>query len=305
MDVLGKLKAQGLEQLNMEGQGGQPLVSPDHVGGAHQVVVHGVGKVIGGDAVGLQQHVVHVVFGDGQLALYQVVKLELVLDGAGGAEPQHPGVTGGKLGADVLHGPVPPDGVITVVAGGLFIGLLLFPHGGELLLGAEAGVGLALRYQFLGEHMVDARPLPLAVGAVSPKVPIDGGTLVKVDVVVLQGVDEHLYRSGDLPLGIGILHPEEENAAGLVGHPLGDHALDQVAQVDKACGGGGHPGHHGPFRQVSLGEALLQLLGGGGHIGKQQLGQCFIIHKILTSLSSISRLEYSISDYRNQGKTLA
>lgn len=65
-----------------------------------------------------------------------------------------------------------------------------------------------------------------------------------------------------------------------VGHPLGDHALHQVAQVDEACGRGGHTGHNGPFRQVPLGESHLQLLGGGGHIGKQKISQCLIIHKI-------------------------
>ena len=97
VDILGQLEAQGLEQLDVEGQAGQPLVAPDYMGGAHQVVVHGVGEVIGGNAVGFQQHMVHIVFRNGQLALYQVVEFELVLNGARRAEAEHPGIASGQL----------------------------------------------------------------------------------------------------------------------------------------------------------------------------------------------------------------
>ena len=45
------------------------------------MVVHSVGEGVGGDAVGLKQNVVDVVLGDGQLALDQIVELELVGDG--------------------------------------------------------------------------------------------------------------------------------------------------------------------------------------------------------------------------------
>ena len=299
MHIFGQLKAQSLKQLNVEGQGGEPLIPPDHMGGAHQVVIHGVGKVVGGDAVGLQKHMVHVVFRNGQLSLYQIVKFELVLNGAGGAEPQHPGVARGQLRLNILHAPITPEGVGAVVAGGFLVGFLLFPHGGELFLGAEAGVGLAFHNQLFGVDMVDFRPLTLAVGAVGAVVSINGGALIKVDVVVLQGRNEHLHRAGNLPLGIGILHPEEQNAVCPVGHPLGDHALDQVAQVYKACGRGSHTGDHGALRQIALGEPCFQLLRRGGHIGKQKLSKCLIIHKKYLFVI-ISRLEYSIAPFKNQ-----
>ena len=42
------------------------------MGGAHQVVVHRMGKVIGGDAVCFQQHDVVVVFREFDLAFDQV-----------------------------------------------------------------------------------------------------------------------------------------------------------------------------------------------------------------------------------------
>ena len=94
MDILGQLKAQSFEQLDVEGQGGQPLVTANHVGGAHQMIVHRMSKVIGGDAVGLQQNMIHIVFRNGQLALDQVVKFELILNRAHGLEPQDPGIAG-------------------------------------------------------------------------------------------------------------------------------------------------------------------------------------------------------------------
>ncbi len=53
----------------MEGKTGQPLIATDHVGGPHQVVVDGVGEVVGRDAVGLQQDLIDVVFRDGELPL--------------------------------------------------------------------------------------------------------------------------------------------------------------------------------------------------------------------------------------------
>ena len=51
----------------------------------------------------------------------------------------------------------------------------------------------------------------------------DGRALVKVDAVVLERVDQHLDRAGDLALCVGVLDPEEEHAARLVGKPLTRH----------------------------------------------------------------------------------
>ena len=70
---LGSEKPERPEQLNVEGQAGQPLIATDYVGGAHEVIVHGVGEVVGGDAVGLQKHLIDVVFRDGERALDQIV----------------------------------------------------------------------------------------------------------------------------------------------------------------------------------------------------------------------------------------
>src|SRR5699024_1480299 len=58
VDVGGHLPAEGLVEQVVLGGGGQVLAAPDHVGNAHQVVVHHVGEVVGGQAVPLDEHLV-------------------------------------------------------------------------------------------------------------------------------------------------------------------------------------------------------------------------------------------------------
>lgn len=89
----------------MEGETGQPLVTPDHMGGSHQMIIHCVGEVIGGNAVGFQQNLVDVVFRNGEVSLYQVLVLELVLGGSGGAEAKDPGAAHGQLSLNFFQAP--------------------------------------------------------------------------------------------------------------------------------------------------------------------------------------------------------
>ena len=278
MNVLGQFEAQSLEQLDMEGQGSQPLVTTDNMGGVHQVIIHRMGKVIGGDAVRLQQDVVHIVFGDGQLALDQIVKLELIFDAAGAAEPQNPGIAGIQLCLHIFQGTVTPDGVLTVVTGGFLGSFLLFAHGTQLFLGAEAGIGQTFGHQLLGENMVDGSTLTLTVGTVVAVVTVNDSAFIELNTVVLQGVDQNFHSAGNFPLGIGIFHTKEQNTFTLVCHTLCDQPLNQVAQMDKAGGGGSHTGDDGTFRQIPLGEAGIHFFRGFGNIGEQQLGKSLIIH---------------------------
>ena len=99
-----------------------------------------------------------------------------------------------------------------------------------------------------------------------------------MNAIVLQGFNQNLHRTGDFPLGIGILYPQKQHAAALMGHPLGGKSLHQIAQMDKAGGGGCHPGDNCPFRDIAGGIFGFQLLTGHGDIRKQQLGQCVKIH---------------------------
>ena len=258
-----------------------------------------MGKVIGGNAVGFEKNMVDIILGDGELALDQIVKLELIFDGAGGAEPKHPGLSGIQLSPDVLHRPVTPESVAAIVAGGFLGGLLLFPHGIQLFFCAEAGIGHALGNQLFGIDMIDGRPLALTVGTIDAVIAVHGSALVKVNAVVLECLDEHLHRTGNLPLGIGVLHPQEQHAAALMGHPLGGQSLHQVAQVDKARGGRCHSGDYRALRQIPERIFFFQSLRGFRDLRKQKLGKCLIIHTNSTSFS-YGFLHYSIWGRENQ-----
>ena len=224
---------------------------------------------------------IHIVFCDGKLALYQIVKLELVLNRAGGAETKHPGGAFLQLLLNFLQGAVTPHGVLAVVACGLLVGLLFFPHGSQFLFRAEAGIGLSLGHQLFGVDMVNSGPLTLAVGAVNAVVTIHCGAFVKMNTIMLQGVDQNLHSSGNLPLSIGILHPQKQNAAALMRHALGGQALNQVAQVDKSGGRGGHTGDNRAFRYIPQGKSGLQIFRSIRYIREKQLSKCLIIHKAI------------------------
>ena len=117
--------------------------------------------------------------------------------------------------------------------------------------------------------MVDGSALTLTVGAIATLVAFDGSALIKVDAVVFQRIDKHFHSTGDFPLGVGIFHTQEENAARLMAHTLRNGALNQVAQMDKTGGGGSHTGDDGTFGELPCGEPGLHLLGSLGYIGKQ------------------------------------
>ena len=187
---------------------------------------------------------------------------------AGGAETKDPRTAQSQLGLDVFQAPVPPDSPGAIVSKVNLLLFLLLPHGGELLLGAEAGVGPAFFHQFLGIDVVNLCPLPLAVGTVGAGISLYGSALVKEDAIVLKCVNQDLHGAGNLPLCVCIFHPEEQNAAGLVGHPLGDQALHQIAQVYEAGGTGSHPCDDRSGGYVPGGIPLLQGFRCLGHLGE-------------------------------------
>ena len=75
-----------LEQLQVDRHGGDPLIAADHVGRAHEVVVHTVGEVVGRDAVGLQKDDVHDVLRQFHLAFDDVLVADLLFGVALGLE---------------------------------------------------------------------------------------------------------------------------------------------------------------------------------------------------------------------------
>ena len=126
--------------------------------------------------------------------------------------------------------------------------------------------------------MIDFGTLPLTVRAVITVVTVNGSAFVEMDPIMLQRFDQHFYGAGNLPLGIGILHPKKQNAAALMGHPLRGQPLNQITKVNKTGGGRGHTGDDGSLGNISRGVFRFHLLRCRGNLGEEQLGQCAIIH---------------------------
>ena len=67
MTIGWELEAQLVKQLYVNRQGRKPFLTPDHMGGSHQVIVHRMGKVISRNAGGLDDYDILEVFRNVQL----------------------------------------------------------------------------------------------------------------------------------------------------------------------------------------------------------------------------------------------
>ena len=276
--VLRRLPAHRAEQLKVYRQGREPFLAADNDGRAHQVVIDYVREVVGRDTVRLQDNNVLIVLGDFHLALYEVLVANLMLDAALGTEADDIRRALGKLRLDVLHRAVAPDGVLAVVAEVLLVFLLLLVCGGELFLGAEAGVRHAALNEALDEGLVDLGTLALAVGAVDAGLAVGGRALVERQAERLECVNDHLHAALDLTLAVGILDAQIENALGLVREALVYECAVQVAEVHEARGARAHTGDLRAFGQVALRIACLDVLRRGIDMRKQLFRKQFVIH---------------------------
>ncbi len=180
------------------------------MGDAHQVVIDHVGQEVGGQAIGLHQHLhVHAVPRD--------------LDVAAEHVRNHADALGGHLHADdmglarcdargrLLAGKV--HAVAVIARGFLALGLL----GTQLvqaLGGAEAGEGMVLVHQLLGVLLVDLAALALAVGTMRAA---HIRALVPLDAQPAQGVEYLLLGLAGGAQLVRILDAQDELATVLTG----------------------------------------------------------------------------------------
>ena len=205
---------------------------------AHQMVVHDVGEIVGGHAVGLDEDlvveggIVHL-----DVAVHHVLK-------AGGALGGH------LLADDVGHAGVEllfdllgrQAAAVAVVVRGLAAGLLHKAHLVQALLVAEAVVGLALLHQLLGVGLEHAHALALDVRAHGAA---DVRALVPQKARLAQRVVDDVHRALDIALLVGVLDAQDEFAAAVLGHQVGVQRGAQVAHVHIAGRAGRETGADG------------------------------------------------------------
>ncbi len=209
------------------------------MGDAHEVIVHHVGEVIGGVAVGLDEDlvlqlgVVHL-----DMAVDRVVKGGDPL--AGHLLPDDIGQPGVELLLHLFGRKVAAVAVVPAHRGPG--GHLVGPHLLEPLGGAEAVVGLARFDQLLGVLLEHAHPLALHIGAHRAA---DVGALVPDKAGLAQGIVDDVHRALDIALLVGILDAQDKGTALAFGLEVGVEGGAQVAHVHIAGGAGGKAGADG------------------------------------------------------------
>ena len=248
VDIGGDLPAEGLVQQVVLGGGGEVLAAPDHMGDAHEVIVHHVGEVVGGQAVPLQQHLVVQ-----SLVLHGDVTEGHIVEGGGAlvGDPltDHVGLAGGQIGGHLFLAQIPAGIVRPVKLAGVLLGFRLL---------AEAVVGCALFHQQLGVGQIQVPALGLDIGA-------GGAAHVRAFIVVqtalLHGAVDDVRRALHQTALVRVLDPEDEGAAGVAGDEPGVKRGAQVAHVHIAGGGGGEPGADLPLGDAgfhTLKKCLIQ-----------------------------------------------
>ena len=180
------------------------------MGDAHQVIVDHVGKEVGRQAVGLHQHLhVHAIPWDLDVATEHVrhhadaFRRHLHAD--------HVGLASGQAGGDFFFG---EQQRTAVVAWGFSAGHLLGAHLVQFVAGAEAREGMAQVDQLLAVLLVDITALALAIRAVRAA---DIRTFAPVDAQPAQGIEDLLFGLSGRTQLIGVLDPQDELTAMLLG----------------------------------------------------------------------------------------
>ena len=200
--------AEGLVNHDLARGVGQMVVAADDMGDLHHGVVDDGREVIRGRAIGAEDdEVVELLGVEGHLAVDGVVDDDIAAV-LGHLDAKDVGLAGLDAAACLLGIEIATaalialEGVFTLL-GGLTVGL-------ELLLGAEAGIGLALVPKLLGGLLVQVQALGLGIGA---KVAANLGTLVPVQAQPTHSAQNDLRVLVGRAGGIGVVDAQDERAA--------------------------------------------------------------------------------------------
>ena len=235
MDILGDLPTECLIQQVILGCRGKILVAADHMGNAHGVVVHDIGKVVGRHTVAFDEDLIVQC-----AALYGHITVHLIMEGHGtlGGDflANDIGDSRRQLFSDLLLGKV---AAVTVIAGRHAGGLLHLAYLVQPLLIAEAVVGMTAFHQLLGVFLKHTHALTLNIGTDGAA---DIRSLVPQQAGLLQGLVDDLHSPLYLTLLVGILDAQQEAAVIALCHQIGKQCGAQVSHVHIAGGAGGKTG---------------------------------------------------------------
>ena len=256
------------------------------------MVVAYMGEVIGGYAVGFEQHLVDYVLGHLYLASDNVVEYYLFILAALRTQAKHPRLALGEIFLYLLKAEVAALGPFAEVAPDESVALcLLLADGGKLVRRAEAGVGETFLHKALCDGLIYLGSVALSVGAVVALLGAEAGhALVKGNSEVVEAVDDGGNAVVYLTLFVGILNSQVGNAARRSGGENVHKSAEKAADMKIACGRWGETGHPRTLGKLSLRIKGFIILGGLVYVRKKKLRQIFVLIQKDTRSVSAGRL---------------
>ena len=218
---------------------GEVFAAPNHMGNAHEMIVNDNGKIIGGQAVPLHQHLVV------QGAIFHGDVAENGIMEGGDALRRNAltddiGLPGGCPALRLLQRQVTAGVRRPVKVAGVLLGLGLF---------AEAVVRAAFFHQQTGILSVGIPPLGLDIrGHRAAHI----GALVMGQAALGHGAVDHVHRAVHIAALVRVLNAQDEIPAMRPGDQPGIQRRPQVTHVHIARGGRGKPGPDPPVGDFGL-----------------------------------------------------
>ena len=224
MNVDGLLPTKGFVEKVVLRRGAKVLVSPHYMGYAHGVVVDDVCEVVGGHSVGLDEHAV-VQLGAVNIdpAVDHIVKASLTA--LRNVLANDIAFACGKPCFNFLPGQVQ---TVLIVLKGLASRLDLGTAGVQLLLGAEAIIGMSALDQLFGVGEIHILALTLNIGAV---IASDIRAFIPVEACKLQPGINLFDSAFYIARLIGILDTENEGSVVLLGKQVGIQRRSESADM--------------------------------------------------------------------------
>lgn len=194
-----------LVQQQVLGGGADPFLAAHHGVDLHLMVVDHDRQVVGGEAVGLEDHLV---VGEGGLDLATNQVMEHQRGVIGDVHAHHR-----RLGEARELGPLFLGHAVAqpVVAGVLLLRGLLLAHCRQALLGAPAMVGVARGQQLVNRRTIGVQALRLRVGRIGTALL---GRLIGREAQPVQRVDDLLLGSGHQAVAVRVLDAQHELSPG-------------------------------------------------------------------------------------------
>ena len=201
MDICGALPAECVVHEVVLGRGRQVFAAPDDVRDAHEVVVHHVCEVVGGQTVALQKHAVLYVF---EVHRHRTVDHVVITAAAlfGDVLADHIGHARGEFFLHLFFGKAQAVLVVTADA------VLVFEAFQPLFV-AEAVICPAKLHELFRIFLINGGALALHI---RPAGAADVGAFVVFDARVLQCIIYDLHRAFYEALAVGIFEAKDKFA---------------------------------------------------------------------------------------------